>query len=106
MLVPTPPEAGIAVLPPARTPTTPDVGVGRPSAPKRSVTEPTPAPVTTLPPTLPPSLTEALSALAWGRSSTISMVTLADALARPSPTVIRKPSVSGPAASVVAPVRV
>ncbi|MDT4882025.1 hypothetical protein FQZ97_1179330 [compost metagenome] len=71
------------------------------------------APPTSLPSTLPVreagvpfSLRLPLSGLACGRSSTISMLTLAEALARPSLTVIRKPSVSGPVASVVASVRV
>ncbi|MNG29593.1 hypothetical protein D3C84_1150520 [compost metagenome] len=47
----------------------------------------------------PPSFT------AVGTSSTISMVTVAEALAIPSPTLIRKPSVSGPAASTVVSLR-
>ncbi|MDT4869974.1 hypothetical protein FQZ97_1050320 [compost metagenome] len=55
---------------------------------------------------VPFSLRLPLSGLACGRSSTISMLTLAEALARPSLTVIRKPSVSGPVPSVVASVRV
>ncbi|MNF62585.1 hypothetical protein D3C84_442690 [compost metagenome] len=106
MPTPTPPEAAVEVSPPARTPTTPVTAVGRPSAPNTSATEPRPVPLTRLPLTVPPSLTEALSAFACGRSSTMSMLTLAEALARPSPTLIRKPSVSGPVASVVASVRV
>ncbi|MNQ78289.1 hypothetical protein D3C85_931960 [compost metagenome] len=55
---------------------------------------------------VPFSVRPPLSGLACGRSSTISMLTEVEALARPSLTLIRKPSVSGPAASVVAPVSV
>ncbi|MCY1275276.1 hypothetical protein D9M69_360500 [compost metagenome] len=73
-----------------------------PSAPKLSATEPAPAPVTTLPFTVPPSLTVALSARAVGTSSTISMTICAGAeVELPSETLRVKTSLSAPGPSVV-----